>query len=201
MADLILKPVSTNNLILQDEGANAALTVSTAGNVTLAGTANDLGTISTATVFPSGRIVGTYLVENSTKSTTAGVSTAFTKTWGTFTKKQAATTKLVYCGNVMGHTQYDNDAVGYFISFESSSQSQTKYRGVGSYDMSALGPGGSFLSFIGQTVAFAHAETYTVKWGSDTASNRFNIWNPDASTDARYGGARVSSLIIWEVVV
>ena len=71
MANLIIKPTSGGSLILQDEGGDAALTVSAAGNVqaattlgvtgastmtgnvTMAGTANNLGT-STAGTLTSG---------------------------------------------------------------------------------------------------------------------------------------------------
>jgi len=47
MADLIIKPSSGNSLVFQDEGGDAALTVGTTGNTTLAGTANALGTVAT----------------------------------------------------------------------------------------------------------------------------------------------------------
>ena len=67
MADLIIKPSSGNSLVLQDEGGDAALTVGTTGNTTLAGTANNLGTvtagsiaggsITNATTFPAGHII------------------------------------------------------------------------------------------------------------------------------------------------
>ena len=50
MANLIIKPASDGNLILQDEGGDAAVTVSTTGNTTLAGTTNNLGTVTAATI-------------------------------------------------------------------------------------------------------------------------------------------------------
>ena len=52
MANLIIKPTSGGSLILQDEGGDAALTVGTTGSTTLAGTANNLGTVT-------GRTIGT----------------------------------------------------------------------------------------------------------------------------------------------
>ena len=50
MANLIIKPTSGGSLILQDEGGDAALTVGTTGSTTLAGTANNLGTVTAGTM-------------------------------------------------------------------------------------------------------------------------------------------------------
>ena len=47
MANLIIKPTSGGSLVLQDEGGDAALTVGTTGNVSLAGTVT-AGTIENA---------------------------------------------------------------------------------------------------------------------------------------------------------
>ena len=52
MANLIIKPTSGGNLILQDEGGDAAVTVGTTGSatfaqsVTLSGTTNNIGTVT-----------------------------------------------------------------------------------------------------------------------------------------------------------
>ena len=60
MADMIIKPSDGNSLVIQDEGGDAALTVGTTGNTTLAGTANALGTINpTGTTFPAGHVIQT----------------------------------------------------------------------------------------------------------------------------------------------
>ena len=50
MADLIIKPSSGNSLVFQDEGGDAALTVGTTGSTTLAGTANNVGTVTAGTI-------------------------------------------------------------------------------------------------------------------------------------------------------
>jgi len=50
MANLIIKPTSGGSLILQDEGGDAALTVGTTGSTTLAGTANNIGTVTAGTL-------------------------------------------------------------------------------------------------------------------------------------------------------
>ena len=51
MANLIIKPSADGQLILKDEGDDAALTIGTDGNTTLSGTGNNLGTV-TAGTFP-----------------------------------------------------------------------------------------------------------------------------------------------------
>jgi hypothetical protein len=50
MANLIIKPSSSGDLKLQDEGGDDAITISTTGNTTLAGTANNLGTVTAGTL-------------------------------------------------------------------------------------------------------------------------------------------------------
>ena len=76
MANLIIKPTSGGNLILQDEGGDAALTVSTTGNTTLAGTSNNLGTIASATNFPAGHIL--QVVQTVKQDTFSSTSTSET---------------------------------------------------------------------------------------------------------------------------
>lgn len=76
MANLIIKPTSGGSLILQDEGGTAAHTIDASGNTTLAGTANNLGTISSAT-FPNGHVVQTVeTVYNGGNSSTHASETA-----------------------------------------------------------------------------------------------------------------------------
>jgi hypothetical protein len=188
MADLIIKPASGtgNKLIIQNQAGNAILT--TGNNVT-----------DSIFLPPSGHIVGAYAISNSTKTTIADNSTY---TWGTFTKQQGSTTKLIYSGVLHGSHQIDCDASGYFVSFESSSLSQVKDRTVAGIDVDAIGSGQTHLNVSGENTSCVYAETYTVKWGTDVAaSSLFSIWNPDAATQARFNGARNSTLLIWEVVI
>ena len=72
MANLIIKPTSGGSLVLQDEGGDAALTVGATGNTTLAGTANNLGTISSAT-FPAGHVVQVQYVQTGAVATTTSL--------------------------------------------------------------------------------------------------------------------------------
>jgi hypothetical protein len=45
----VIKPDSGQSLVIQDEGGDAALTIDTSGNTTLAGTANNIGTVTSGT--------------------------------------------------------------------------------------------------------------------------------------------------------
>jgi len=61
MANLIIKS-SADNLVLKGSGqtgSDVAVTVGATGNTTLSGTANNLGTITSATTFPAGHIIQT----------------------------------------------------------------------------------------------------------------------------------------------
>ena len=90
MADLIIKPSSGNSLVFQDEGGDAALTVGTTGNTTLAGTANNLGTV-TAGTFPAGMITKyertlssdpTKQISTTSYDDTTGTSVSYTPATG-----------------------------------------------------------------------------------------------------------------------
>ena len=65
MGNLIIKPNTGGLLKLQDEGGTDAISISTTGNTTLAGTANALGTVTTgnlsntAIVYPAGHVIQT----------------------------------------------------------------------------------------------------------------------------------------------
>ena len=63
MADLIIKPSTGNNLVIQGGDNSPAITVGNTGtttfaeNATLSGTANNLGTITSSTTFPAGHVL------------------------------------------------------------------------------------------------------------------------------------------------
>ena len=78
MANLIIKPTSGGSLVLQDEGGDAALTVGTTGNTTLAGTSNNLGTVAATTNFPAGHVIQ---VQSLTLDTPQEKASPTTKTW------------------------------------------------------------------------------------------------------------------------
>ena len=112
MANLIIKPTSGGNLVLQDEGGSAAVTVSTSGattfaeSITLSGTTNNLGTstagtLSSAVNFPAGHIIQTVMYHNATQVSTA--STSFSNSnkvvMGTITP-QFANSDILLTGHV-----------------------------------------------------------------------------------------------------
>ena len=186
---------------LKDTGGTTRVQATTSGAVTTG--------IMTATSFdgalPSGSVVAVHHVANGTR-TDISTANAQTLTWGTFTKKRADT-KLVYSGLIHTHNNAgnDSDASGLFISFESSSVSQVKKRHICRSDVTPSS--GNFKErpvncdgYISASDTNA-AETYTVKWGTDTNSSWIATWwNPNNTDDARYNGQRESVLIIWEVM-
>ena len=88
MANLIIKPTSGGSLILQDEGGTAAHTIDANGNTTLAGTTNNLGTvtagsiaggtITNATTFPAGHVIKRSFIGDRTSGTVGSTSTSYT---------------------------------------------------------------------------------------------------------------------------
>ena len=79
MANLVFKPATGggNKVIFQNQGGSDAITVEDSGNTTLAGTANNLGTVASGTlgssiVFPPGMPIQT---QSYTTGTTHGIGT------------------------------------------------------------------------------------------------------------------------------
>ena len=97
MANLIIKPTSGGSLVLQDEGGDAALTVGTTGSITLAGTANNLGTITSGTTFPAGHIIQVVNHFSTTQGTTT-TATGVTAVSGAITLSNA-TNKILALGS------------------------------------------------------------------------------------------------------
>jgi len=76
MANLIIKPTSGGSLILQDEGGTAANTIDANGNTTLAGTTNNIGTVTAGTLgsavkFPAGIMRHVYASHSYTSNTSS----------------------------------------------------------------------------------------------------------------------------------
>ena len=86
MANLIIKPTSGGSLVLQDEGGDAALTVGTTGNVSLAGTVT-AGTIENAPAGVTTKVFGfsAYLSSDLTinNGTWTEVGSNWTERWDT----------------------------------------------------------------------------------------------------------------------
>ena len=62
MANLIIKPTTGGSLILQDEGGTAANTIDASGNTTLAGTANNIGTVTAGNIGALGKILHNIVI-------------------------------------------------------------------------------------------------------------------------------------------
>ena len=80
MGNLIIKPNTGGLLKLQDEGGTDAISISTTGNTTLAGTANALGTVTSGDishadiVYPAGHCLG---IESIVSVETNALSTSY----------------------------------------------------------------------------------------------------------------------------
>ena len=125
MANLIIKPSAGGDLKLQDEGSTDAITISTTGNTTLAGTANNLGT-ATAGVLSAG-VTGGSGLDGGKVGSSAFLATHASSTW----YNGVATNTLITfndvtggsCFNIGSHystvnSRYDVPATGlYWFSF------------------------------------------------------------------------------------
>ena len=80
MANLIIKPTSGGSLVLQDEGGDAALTVGTTGNVSLAGTVT-AGTIENAPAGVTTKVFGFSAYQSTGKTINNGTWTEVDATW------------------------------------------------------------------------------------------------------------------------
>ena len=123
MANLIIKS-SADNLVLQGSDASPAITVGATGtttfaeNVTLSGTANNLGTVATGNisntsiVYPAGHIVQTVVHQNSLTATQSGTSfaTGTKVTMGTITPQYANSDILI-----TGHASVNADANAAYV--------------------------------------------------------------------------------------
>ena len=88
MGDLVIKPESGGSIKIQNSGGTDTLVSDNSGNVTLAGTANNLGTvtagsiaggtITSATTFPAGHIINTI---TTSPYTTSGATSTNTSDW------------------------------------------------------------------------------------------------------------------------
>ena len=124
MANLIIKPASGGSLVLQDEGGDTALTVGTTGSTTLAGTANNLGTVTAGTISNAEtgvnkKIFGFSAYMSTGKTIASGSWTEIDTTWteffdtggkfGTTTGRFTPTVAGVYhCGYVVEFDEIDD---------------------------------------------------------------------------------------------
>ena len=109
MANLIIKPTSGGSLVLQDEGGDAALTVGTTGNVSLAGTVT-AGTIENAPAGVTTKHFGfsAYLSAHTTinNATWTEIGTNWTERWDTDGKFNTSTGRFTPAIQGIYHVGY-----------------------------------------------------------------------------------------------
>ncbi|SVB12193.1 uncharacterized protein METZ01_LOCUS165047, partial [marine metagenome] len=121
MANLIIKPTSGGSLILQDEGGTAANTIDASGNTTLAGTTNNLGTvtagsiaggtITSATTFPNGHVLQVVYGTDTTGGAIATTTYTDTGLTASITPSDA-TNKILVTWTMHADMQADNRGYG-----------------------------------------------------------------------------------------
>ena len=142
MADLIIKPSSGNSLVFQDEGGDAALTVGTTGNTTLAGTANNLGTVTAGTLGPLVQAAG--ILKKSGNGQNVWSQTYSTET--TITDNSAfQPTGLVLDVGVMG-------AATDFIVIFNEDRRESSWNQTSGLHVYSTNGGTSFPNTLGQTM-------------------------------------------------
>ena len=193
MANLIIKPSAGGDLKLQDEGSTDAITISTTGNTTLAGTANNLGTISSATTFPAKHTKITTITNDTETSFTN--ATSHYETIGSHTKSVASSiiTAMV-CLPIQANVADSMWTVPIL---------QLQYGGT----VSAVQTGGLFGStgmgtqlILYGTWTGKSAAAHDLKWGwnynATSAKPGITTWNPDETIDARMTQSATYAIIM-----
>ena len=201
MANLIIKPAGNGSLILQDEGGDAALTVGTTGSTTLAGTANNVGTvtagsiaggsITNATTFPAGHVIQQVSSIYEPTSAQATTSTTFqaSSLFLTITPTNAAN-DICMCFHVNGTFQASTSANGIIDiqrSINGGGYSQMgalrTYAFSHTYNTMATSSGIVFTdtNFSGWTTGTI---VYKLFYRTDNASHQFTLFRANTSNGA-----------------
>jgi len=179
MADRVIKPDSGNQLVLQDEGGSAALTIDTSGNITLAGTANVLGGISG----PAGMIINVQHSSNSSETNTN--STSFTATGLTDSITTTGSNKVIIIANVAGALKTGADYMAAFSIYRGTtnlasgaSDSIAAYDWMGFIKSGNTGEAGTNVNMCYVDSPSAGTHSYTVYYGTNNGSYNayFNVW-------------------------
>lgn len=206
MANLIIKPSTGGQLILKDEGDTAAITVSTTGNTTLAGTANALGTVTAGTIASSVTLSGMvvkklHYFEFSTRTagtTTAGDQFTFTSS---FVPLDPANNSF-WCVAFMPTHGNPNYWAGWGLRFNDGTNTDDYFgRGV-HYNYL---PTSDHNKMSGQSLSFnvgagdLVSGTFTITLRTETNDSMPSFFNPNAaSDDARLASNTRSTLMITE---
>jgi hypothetical protein len=205
MGNLIIKPNTGGTLNLQDEGGTDAISISTTGNTTLAGTANALGTVAsgnlsnTAIVYPAGHVIQTVHQSIYQGSLAYSGATAFTATPNicTITPKSSSSKILIQVDQpyfVAGAVSSDN-AVAYEIWKDTGGGGYASLANFnnGAAAIQAYGnPAGSAGWQMAGRMSYSYLDSpattslvsyriYMGQWSSRTTGNNSNHWSSETT--------------------
>ena len=210
MGNLVFKPATGggNKVIFQNQAGNVdALTVddsgaiAIAGNTTLSGTANNLGTVTagnisnSAIVYPTGHQVNMKHYTNGTRTTSCACSQGDFWTV-TYTKLLAGTKLLVYVGVPIHGCS--NGTSGEYITIGGTQYGSFSYA-YGA--MSGWDNGTEMMNGMAEKTGQG-AGSVAIGWGCSTSAggNLVYVINPN-STDESRNQQKVSTITVWEVMV
>ena len=201
MGDLIIKPESGGSIKIQNYAGSNALVSDNSGNVTLAGTANNLGTITAGTIgstvtFPAGHIINAVLLSDSNRHvlSTSGSSPASTADFGSYTKLLASST-LHFISTVIG---YDDSSGVCQLGIRYGSGTIT-YSGSWTYDEGAYNKLLQCqMALVGHTTTGAQNVEMVHKASNNSGNNPCVVVNPSSSDESRFGD-QVSTCIVYEI--
>ena len=200
MADVIIKPATGGNLILQDDGGTAALTIDTSGDIQLTGSMT-AGALGSAVIIPQAttkkihrwvfgeRIAGNASANNNFK-------------WGEFKPLDPVNNSFWLEGFVPVDT-IGQDQVGFgvrFIGHDGGSDVDYLNKGVWYCDNTSPSSSMGVQNYCFGVAAgvFVAGRTYDI-WHRLTSANSNPSWfNPRAIDDARLHTKTESHLIIYE---
>ena len=169
MANLIIKPTSGGSLILQDEGGDAALTVGTTGSTTLAGTANNVGTVTGGTynsTIGSSATMPAGVVVQTTTPASAGTETSITVGTNNVWQDTVVTSSIT--------PKYNNSKIVIFVNYGANLTNSSSDGGFGTRFKRAISGGATSYpasASIQEGTSNAHSTYY--EGTAPTSGNKF----------------------------
>ena len=211
MANLVIKPASgsTNKLVFQNQAGNVdAITVEDSGNTTLAGTANNLGTvtagsiaggtITSATTFPAGMVVNSGYKEDAVR---ASLPRGDESIFGTLTmsyNKLHASSILCVSGIVIGRDDQDGHCGTGFKYGTSAAVWCGSFTYEGANYMVNVSISGVL---VGHTTT--GSQTLSLVYGSNNGNlGPFQVMNPSNTDTTEFIASKpnVSTMKVWEIL-
>ena len=207
MANLIIKPSAGGDLKLQDEGSTDAITISTTGNTTLAGTANNLGTVATMTlpvasataVYPTGTVIKTtFDISTERVALSGGGGNGVVQAlWNDIAVTKLLSSTDLICHVAMAARAGSNGYSTWYM--RAGSNSWVGVGGIHNY----IGTNAISFPLIGKIPAAdtsAGNNLIDIGWSTGTGKP-FTVWNPDSSDHAEFTGGSNSAITIQEIMV